>query len=429
MPVVKLWDENLQEWVVALVGAPGEQGIQGEPGVVTADAPITYDAPTQTVGIDPTGYVASVNSQTGTVTLGASDVGAYPDTNPSAFVDAAGAAAAAPVQSVNGETGTVSLDTDDVVEGTSNLYYTDGRADARIAAADLGDLANVDEGSGGATNDLLAYDGAQWVPTSDISVDSIQFSLADGPEDPAEGQIGWNAEDGTLGLGLVGGQILQVGEETLYRVKNQTGSTITNGTAVGFAGTLGASGILLAAPFIADGSMPSTYFMGVATQDILDGDDGYVTHFGKVRGLDLSAFSDGDILYVSETTAGALRVGPPAAPNNIIQVAAVVNAHVNNGTLFVRPSLGSNLFNDEAVGATAGTINDGDVLVWDDDAGVFVSQQQVRAIDDLTDVDTTGAADGDALVFDGTAGEWVAAPIPTVEVNDESLILATQVFG
>jgi hypothetical protein len=58
--------------------------------------------------------VQSVNSQTGVVVLGASDVGAYPDTNPSNFVDAAGASAAAPVQSVNGGTGVVVLDASDV---------------------------------------------------------------------------------------------------------------------------------------------------------------------------------------------------------------------------------------------------------------------------------------------------------------------------
>jgi hypothetical protein len=71
--------------------------------VVDADAPITYDAGTQTVGIDSDGYVASVNGETGTVVLDAADVGAYADTNPSGFVDAAGAALAAPVQSVNEE--------------------------------------------------------------------------------------------------------------------------------------------------------------------------------------------------------------------------------------------------------------------------------------------------------------------------------------
>jgi hypothetical protein len=56
----------------------------------------------------------SVNSLAGTVTLDAAAVGAYPDTNPSGFVDAAGAASAAPVQSVNGAIGTVVLGAGDV---------------------------------------------------------------------------------------------------------------------------------------------------------------------------------------------------------------------------------------------------------------------------------------------------------------------------
>jgi hypothetical protein len=36
------------------------------------------------------------------------------------------------VDSVNGATGVVTLDTDDISEGTTNLYYTDARADARV---------------------------------------------------------------------------------------------------------------------------------------------------------------------------------------------------------------------------------------------------------------------------------------------------------
>ena len=37
------------------------------------------------------------------------------------------------VQSVNGETGVVVLDTDNIGEGVTNLYYTDGRFDTRLA--------------------------------------------------------------------------------------------------------------------------------------------------------------------------------------------------------------------------------------------------------------------------------------------------------
>lgn len=88
--------------------------------------------------------VMSVNGQTGTVVLDATDVGALPDTtaiptdtsdltNNAGFVDAAGAAAAAPVQSVNGQTGAVTVESNDLYFGSSmqNLTVTiDGNLDA-----------------------------------------------------------------------------------------------------------------------------------------------------------------------------------------------------------------------------------------------------------------------------------------------------------
>jgi hypothetical protein len=157
---------------VAPQGLRGPQGVQGIPGVVAATAPITYDSGTQTVAIDPTGYVASVNTQTGAVVLGAADVGAYPDTNPSSFVDAAGAAAAAPVQSVNTQTGAVTLGASDVgAVPTSRQVLTSGTglsgggdltADRTITldpSALAGDAAFAALGAiptGGATGQVLA---------------------------------------------------------------------------------------------------------------------------------------------------------------------------------------------------------------------------------------------------------------------------------
>ena len=68
------------------------------------------------------------------------------------------------VQSVNGQTGVVSLDTDDINEGSTNLYYTDARADARIAAADLADIGDVVL-TNVAADDYLKWDAAnsQWI--------------------------------------------------------------------------------------------------------------------------------------------------------------------------------------------------------------------------------------------------------------------------
>ena len=62
-------------------------------------------------------------------------------------------------------TGTVSSianhNTGDLTEG-SNLYYTNARADARIAAADINDLSNVNT-TGKNSNSVLKYNGSNWV--------------------------------------------------------------------------------------------------------------------------------------------------------------------------------------------------------------------------------------------------------------------------
>lgn len=60
------------------------------------------------------------------------------------------------VTSVNGQTGVVVLDTDDVSEGTTNLYHTSARVDARIAAkiADTTLVSTINGESGDATGDV-----------------------------------------------------------------------------------------------------------------------------------------------------------------------------------------------------------------------------------------------------------------------------------
>ena len=45
------------------------------------------------------------------------------------------------VASVNGQTGVVSLDTDNISEGSSNLYYTNARFDTQLGTKDTGDLS------------------------------------------------------------------------------------------------------------------------------------------------------------------------------------------------------------------------------------------------------------------------------------------------
>tara|TARA_E500000178_G_scaffold2696_2_gene2868 strand:- start:431 stop:2200 length:1770 start_codon:yes stop_codon:yes gene_type:complete len=72
-------------------------------------------------------------------------------------------------------TGTVSdisnHDTGNLSEG-SNLYYTNARADARIANASIGDLGNVSNTSA-SIGQILAWSGSQWAPVDNQDSDAV----------------------------------------------------------------------------------------------------------------------------------------------------------------------------------------------------------------------------------------------------------------
>lgn len=177
------------------------------------------------------------------------------------------------------------------------------------------------------------------------------------------GEFRWDSDNNTVSLGLLYDVNLQLGQENYILVKNQTGSNILNGEVVAFAGTLGSSGRVLAQKMIADGSLPARYLIGIATHDILDGEDGYVTSFGKVNNLDTSMFSQGDILWVSPTQSGKLTNVEPEAPYVKISVASVINDDVNNGVILVRPTFSGKLNDLDDVNLTG--INNNDLVAWD----------------------------------------------------------------
>lgn len=189
-----------------------------------------------------------------------------------------------------------------------------------------------------------------------------------------QGATYWDSDAETVAL-IMNGTIQKIGEDTFYHVRNTTGSTIPKGTAVRFSGTTGNSGRLLIAPMIANGSVPSAYYMGVTAEEIANNTNGKVYHFGKMRNINTSAFNDGDVLYVSPSVAGGLTATAPVAPNNIIVAAAVVHAN-NNGTLMIRTTLGSNINTDEGVLLTTPTANEG--LFYD--SGLWVNKSISTAL-------------------------------------------------
>jgi len=97
------------------------------------------------------------------------------------------------------------------------------------------------------------------------------------------------------------------------------------------------------------------YFLGVATEEIADGADGKVTHFGKVRDIDTSAYAEGAVLYISTTASGQLTDVEPTSGMNL-PVAFVINSHESVGTIAVRvKNIDVNAFATAAQGDLATT--------------------------------------------------------------------------
>jgi hypothetical protein len=197
-------------------------------------------------------------------------------------------------------------------------------------------------------SDAVAYQAVAPVPEDNNSTvtDYIDFD-GHSPHVSRERRMAWNDADRTLDLGMEYDVVQQIGLETYARVQNNTGVLIPNGTVVGFAGAAPDSALSVA-PYLANGSTPTLYIVGVMTHDLPDtGEKGYCTTFGFVRDLNTSAFALGDILYASPTVAGGFTNVKPTAPNNVVPVAAVLKVGTTDGIIFVRPTIEQQLYYGE----------------------------------------------------------------------------------
>jgi len=195
-------------------------------------------------------------------------------------------------------------------------------------------------GSSGIVPSLQAVTDAGNVTTNNIEAPSLSLNLTAGVT-VGQGQFGWNADEETFDFGL-NGAVLQGGQELHYHVRNNSGADIPDGTPVMATGTIGASGRITVAPMNNNGTVENHYFLGITTEEIANDTDGKVTHFGKIREIQTNGANysetwiDGDLLYLSPTTVGALTNVAPTTGALNVPVAIVIKSHAAAGTLFIR---------------------------------------------------------------------------------------------
>lgn len=187
-----------------------------------------------------------------------------------------------------------------------------------------------------------------------LTTDYVQLDTLAAPA-LQPGMFAWNDQDGTADLRLKGNNVtLQLGQETVARVVNKTGANLLESdykvVRVRIASEGGAQGQRLAVVLAQGNNDPdSVTTLGIVTENINVNQEGFITVFGNVSGINTTGslqgetWVDGDVLFLSPTTPGALTKVKPQAPDHTVVMGYVVYAHANNGKIFVKVDNGYEL--------------------------------------------------------------------------------------
>jgi hypothetical protein len=190
------------------------------------------------------------------------------------------------------------------------------------------------------------------------------------------GQLTWNDVDGTLDIGLKGGNVtLQLGQEQLIRVVNKTGANLLESQyrAVRIVGATGQRPSVNLA--LANSDITSETTIGLVTENIDNNQEGFITIEGLVRDINTTGalqsetWNDGDVLYLSPISSGQLTNVLPVSPYHRIVCGYVVYAHSQHGKIYVKIDNGMHLTSLHDVNIVSAS--NGQALTYDSSSGVW----------------------------------------------------------
>ena len=206
-----------------------------------------------------------------------------------------------------------------------------------------------------------------------LNTDKIDFNLAT-TDTAGIGQLVWNDTLGTLNLGLKGGNtISNVGQHLHARVVNKT-TPLVGLTKAGYEVVIvaGATGQRLSVKLAkADNDANSAGTLGIVCENIAGNQEGFICSVGQVTNINTTGslqgetWADGDSLYLSGTTFGAITNVKPSAPIHEVRIGYVEYAHAVNGKIYVKIDNGYEISELHDVSINPLTLANNDVLIYE----------------------------------------------------------------
>jgi hypothetical protein len=144
-------------------------------------------------------------------------------------------------------------------------------------------------------------------------------------------------------------------------VRNSTGSTLTKGQVVYLSGATGNRPNAVLSQAHTEATSSKT--IGIVVANITNNSDGYVAVNGTLHNLDTSAFTAGDAVWLSATTAGAFTSTVPAEPNHTVFIGYIARAHPTQGRIVLHIQNGYEL--NELHGVQISSEANNDLLVYE----------------------------------------------------------------
>jgi len=263
-----------------------------------------------------------------------------------------------------------------------------------------------------ASNTAIAFPSSY----SNLTVDYIDFTT-NANVTVTESILTWDADTGTLAVGLEGGLPLDIGFENLVLVYNGTGSPLTKGQVVSVTGAQGQRPTVALSNNTSEALSRDT--IGIVQETIADGTTGFVCTFGVVNNINTYGLVAGDPIYLANT-AGQFTSTQPQAPDQTVALGWVVRVastpSSTDGQIFVNISNGWELDELHNVRITSAANNQ--VLVYSTPSNLWVNTSNIN-LSNITGANVTVTAN---LYANLATSNTAAMPDPSLPLNPEGYI-------
>jgi hypothetical protein len=185
-------------------------------------------------------------------------------------------------------------------------------------------------------------------------------------------------------------------------VTNAEAVTITKGQVVYIFGASGDRASVKLAKNTSDTFSSKT--LGIVRADIAAGEAGWITTQGQVGGINLGAYTAGDVLWL-DSVPGGFTATKPQAPYHAVFVGVVERANAGNGLIYVKPQNGVEL--DELHDVRITSLANNEIIRYNSSLGYWEN----KTVESILQFDTiplavfgagSGAA-GDTAAFSTSA--------------------------